>query len=218
MDSHSDRSEVPIMLIDDFALNRECLAARLAERYSNVRCAWNLPSLVRETEREMPRVVLLNFSTDNSVNLLRLILDLESEPKVIVFGLSEETDVVACAEIGASALHLRSESFDHLLDLIHAASNGRDHCSPEASSMLLGRVYSKVGRRSITDPSNGTLTMREIEILALIQEGLTNQQIASRLSLTVHTVKNHVHSLLAKLGVRSRVDASRVARAMRYSR
>lgn len=214
---HSERSELPILIIDDFALNRECLEARLAEHYSHVRSAWGLPSLFRETERELPRIVLLNFDTDNSLNLLQLSLDLESEPKVIVFGLSREPDVVSSAEAGASALHLRSESFDHLLDLIHAASNGRNHCSPKASSMLLGHVYSKVGGHSFTDPTNGTLTTRESEILALIEEGLTNQQIASRLSLTVHTVKNHVHSLLAKLGVGSRVDASRVARAMRYS-
>lgn len=217
MDESSDRSEVPIMIIDDFALNRDCLAAQLAEHYSHVRCAWSLPSLFRETEREMPSIVLLNFDTDNSANLLQLSLDLESAPKVVVFGLAEEPDLVVCAEAGAAALHLRSESFDHLLDLIHAVSNGRNHCSPEASSMLLGHVYSKVGGRSITDPTNGTLTAREVEILALIEEGLTNQQIASRLSLTVHTVKNHVHSLLAKLGVGSRAEASRVARAMRYT-
>jgi DNA-binding NarL/FixJ family response regulator len=204
------------MIIDDFALNRECLADRLAEHYSHVRCAWSLPTLFRETEREMPSVVLLNFATDNSANLLQLSHDLESAPRVIVYGLSEERDVVLCAEAGAAALHLRSESFDHLLDIIRAVSNGHNHCSPEASSMLLGHVYSKVGRCWFADPTNGTLTARELEILALLEEGLTNQQIASRLSLTVHTVKNHVHSLLAKLGVGSRVEASRVARAMKY--
>ena len=214
---YSDRSELPIMLIDDFALNRECVAARLAEHYSHLRCAWSLPSLFRETEREMPSVVLINFDTDSSANMLQLSHDLESAPKVVVFGLSQERDVVLCAEAGAAALHLRSESFDHLLDIIHAVSNGHNHCSPEASSLLLGHVYSKVGGNSFADPTNGTLTAREVEILALLEEGLTNQQIASRLTLTVHTVKNHVHSLLAKLGVGSRVEASRVARAIRYA-
>lgn len=217
MVENSDRSDVPILIIDDFALNRECLAARLAERYSDVRCAWSLPSLFRETERGMPKIVLLNFGTDSGTNLLHLSLDLESEPKVIVYGLGSESDVVMCAEAGAAALHLRSESVDHLLELMKAAANGHNNCSPEASSMLLGHVYSKVGGRALNDPTNGTLTIRELEILSLIEEGLTNQQIASRLSLTVHTVKNHVHSLLAKLGVRSRAEASRVARALRYA-
>jgi DNA-binding NarL/FixJ family response regulator len=61
------------------------------------------------------------------------------------------------------------------------------------------------------------LTPREIEILELIDRGLTNQQIASRLSLTLHTVKNHVHNLLGKLGVASRAEAVAVFRATKYA-
>ena len=58
------------------------------------------------------------------------------------------------------------------------------------------------------DATTDVLTRREIEILELIEQGLTNQQIASRLSLTLHTVKNHVHNLLSKLGVASRARLS----------
>ena len=58
---------------------------------------------------------------------------------------------------------------------------------------------------------------REIEILELIEQGLTNQQVASRLSLTLHTVKNHVHNLLSKLGVGSRSEAVSVFRASKFA-
>ena len=67
------------------------------------------------------------------------------------------------------------------------------------------------------DATTDLLTPREIEILELIDRGLTNQQIASRLSLTLHTVKNHVHNLLGKLGVGSRAEAVSVFRATRYA-
>ena len=67
------------------------------------------------------------------------------------------------------------------------------------------------------DATTDVLTRREIEILELIEQGLTNQQIASRLSLTLHTVKNHVHNLLSKLGVASRAEAVTVFRATRYA-
>ncbi len=211
------QSELPVLIIDDFALNRECLSHYLLPHFAHIRGAWDLPSFFRETECTVPRLVLLNFGSQNSANLLQASLDLEPEPKVIVFGLSEEWDVVACAESGAAGLLLRSESFDQLVGLMREVCNGQAHCSAEVSSVLLGKVYATVGGRIQGDPAASALTARESEILRLVEDGLTNQQIAARLSLTVHTVKNHVHSLLGKLGVGSRAAASRVARAMRYS-
>jgi DNA-binding NarL/FixJ family response regulator len=56
-----------------------------------------------------------------------------------------------------------------------------------------------------------TLTARELEILHLVGDGLSNQEIASRLFLSVHTVKNHIHKILETLGVHSRWDAVRYA-------
>jgi len=211
------RSDTPLLIIDDFTLNRECLVDRLTQDYAEVRSAWDLPSLLREVDRDAPRVILLNFATRESVNLLQFCLDMEPQPKVIAFGLSEERDVTTCAEAGASGLHLRSESFEGLAILVREVRDGNTYCSPEVSSVLLGQVYSTVAGGRLSDPAVGSLTTREFDILLLVEEGLTNQQIASRLSLTVHTVKNHVHSLLSKLGVTSRAEAARVARATRYA-
>jgi DNA-binding NarL/FixJ family response regulator len=209
--------DTPILILDDFVLARDCFAAMLSSHYSDVRCAWNLPTLFREHEDRIPKLILLNFGTRDSANLLQVCVDLQPEPKVIVYGLSEEWDVVSCAEAGASGLHLRSESLDQLLTLMNEVGSGRAHCSSDVSSILLGRVYKNVAGQFGVDPVTSSLTSREAEILRLIEEGLTNQQIATRLSVTVHTVKNHVHSLLAKLGVGSRAEASNVARAMRYA-
>ena len=78
------------------------------------------------------------------------------------------------------------------------------------------RVYAFAAQAN-PDSSTNSLTARETEILELLEQGLTNQQIASRLSVTVHTVKNHVHSLLTKLGVGSRNDAVTVLRATKYA-
>lgn len=217
MTEHAVGSEAPMLIVDDFALGRECLADRLGRHYADVRQAWDLPTFFRETERGMLRLILVNFATHNSANLLQVSLDLEPQPKVIVFGLADESDVVSCAEAGAVGLMLRSESFEQLVTLVHEVGNGRPHCSPEVSAMLIGQVYSAVTGRHFGDPATNTLTERETEVLLLIEQGLTNQQIASRLSVTVHTVKNHVHSLLGKLGAESRAEASRIARAMRYT-
>jgi DNA-binding NarL/FixJ family response regulator len=80
----------------------------------------------------------------------------------------------------------------------------------------MSRVYAFAANQN-PDSSTESLTAREREVLHLITRGMTNQQIANRLSLTLHTVKNHVHNLLTKLGVGSRAEAVAVARAAGYT-
>lgn len=165
-----------------------------------------------------PQVILLNIETGDSGTLLQVSLDIDPDAKVIVFGLSadREPEIVACAEAGVAGLHLRSESFAQLLALVANASAGGAQCSSEVSAILLRRVYS-LAHQPASDSKADLLTAREIEILELIELGLTNQQIASRLSLALHTVKNHVHNMLGKLGVATRAEAVSVSRALRYA-
>lgn len=218
MDAERAQPGKRLLIVDDFALIRESLAARLAPLYDDIRCASSLPSILRVVDGTWsPDLILLNYGTGDSARLLQVGLDLKPQPGVIVFGLSNDRDVVRCAELGATGLHLRSESFEHLLELMHEASNGRPHCSAEASAILVGQVYLNVSGDADADSAMEPLTAREAEILALLEDGLTNQQIALRLSVTVHTVKNHVHNLLNKLGVGSRAEASKFARAMKYT-
>ena len=70
---------------------------------------------------------------------------------------------------------------------------------------MLSRI--RPGRQSELDPSGQILTPREIEVLRMIAEGLGNKEIASRLRISDHTVKFHISSIFAKLGVSSRTEA-----------
>ena len=85
--------------------------------------------------------------------------------------------------------------------MVRTAGNGQALCSPEVSAILMKRVYA-FAAQSNPDSSTDSLTARENEILELLDQGLTNQQIANRLSVTLHTVKNHVHSVLEETGCR----------------
>jgi DNA-binding NarL/FixJ family response regulator len=216
--SAATEPSVRVVIVDDGGLNRECLVAHLVAHGVDAGCAWDLPSLFTQIDNGVPNVVLLNIDTPDSATLLQVSLDVDPNVKVIVFGLAadRESEIVACAEAGVAGLHLRSESFDHLLALVRSAGRGQAQCSAEVSAILLRRVYAFAAQAN-PELSTDSLTTRESEVLALIEQGLSNQQIASRLSLTVHTVKNHVHSLLTKLGVGSRADAVSVARAGRFS-
>lgn len=213
----SARSDVPVLLVDDFALNRQCLTEMLSKHYSDVRCAWDMPTFLHEIERQMPRLLLIDIGALETTNLIQMALDVEPDLQVIVYGLSQQEDVTACAEAGASGLLLRSEPVEQLLVLMKEVANGNPWCSKEVSAMLIGPVYSGIAGWSPTGPEMDSLTTREREILLLIEQGLSNQQIASRIDVSLHTVKNHVHSLLSKLGVASRAEASRLFRATKYS-
>jgi DNA-binding NarL/FixJ family response regulator len=208
---------VRVLVIDDGRLNRECLTAQLETHGVATSSAWDAASVFTAMDQSPPTVILLNISAQDGPTLLQLSLDVDAAVKVVVFGLSadRESEIVMCAEAGVAGLHLRSESFAHLLALIANAGNGRAQCSPEVSAILLRRVYS-LAQQPDTEGRSEVLTAREMEILELIELGLTNQQIATRLSLALHTVKNHVHNLLTKLGVSSRAEAASMTRALRF--
>lgn len=207
-----------VIVVDDGRLARECLAAQLRASGVSAAVAWDLPSLFAGIDGGRPDVILINIGTPHYTTLLPVSLDVDTATKVIVFGLSidRESDIIASAEAGVAGLHLRTESFEHLLALLANAGRGPAQCSSEVSAILMRRVYA-FATHANPDSSTGSLTSRETEILELLEQGLTNQQIASRLSVTIHTVKNHVHSLLTKLGVGSRTEAVTVFRASKYA-
>ncbi len=179
-----------------------------------VSVAWDLPSLLAAVDISKPTIVLINAARRDTAALLEVSLRLGKPIKVVAYGLSvdQESQIVTVAEAGTAGLHLDSESFDQLLDVLHAVGTGHARCSAEVSAILLQRVYAFAGHVS-PDSAAVKLTKRETEIVELVAQGLTNQQIASRLTLSLPTVKNHVHRLLTKLGVASRNDIAAVHRA-----
>lgn len=217
--AHAEPAEhMRVVVVDDGRLFRECLVAQLHAAGLVVSGAWDLASLLSEIDAGLPSVIVLNIGTADSGTLLQLSLDIGSATKVVVIGLSveRESEIVAAAEAGVAGLHLRSESLEDLLRLIRHAGDGKAQCSSEVSAILMRRVYSLVSQPN-PESSTDSLTARESQILGLLEQGLTNQQIASRLSVTLHTVKNHVHSLLTKLGVGSRAEAVQVFRVTKYA-
>jgi DNA-binding NarL/FixJ family response regulator len=134
---------------------------------------------------------------------------------VIVLGASEdkESEIVGCAEAGVAGYHMRTDSLDDLLVLIHEVAAGETSCSPEVSAILLRRLSALASQRQPV-AKELALTTREAQILRMLELGRSNQDIATQLSIAVHTVKNHVHSLLTKLGVSTRAEAAALSRKL----
>jgi DNA-binding NarL/FixJ family response regulator len=89
---------------------------------------------------------------------------------------------------------------------IKAAARGEVHCSPKIAGSLFRRIAALSTERS-GRAAAGALTAREAQILKLVQEGMSNKMISRTLGIELPTVKNHVHSILVKLGVHRRAEA-----------
>jgi DNA-binding NarL/FixJ family response regulator len=207
-------SEARLLIVDDCKLNRENLAAVLATHDGfEPALAWDQPSLCAALGEVTPEIVLLNMGTRDKLVLLEMVRESCPAAKVIVVGISEddESEIVACAEAGVAGYHLRAESLDDLLAILSRVASGESVCSPKVSAMLLRRLSALAAERRPA-VKELVLTAREIQILRLIESGLSNQEIADHLYIALHTVKNHVHSVLSKLGVSTRAEAAAYSR------
>lgn len=209
-----------ILLVDDRTLYREALASTLRTHGAiSVRTAWDLSSIIAGVDAAQPSVVLVNTPTRRIGEILSVLLRLVPRTPVIAVAVSEhdEAAIIACAEAGVAGYHMRTDSLADLFALINAAVDGQVSCPPEVSTLLLRRLSTVAADRNPAR-RGPVLTGREIQILRLLEQGRSNQDIAVRLQIAVHTVKNHVHNLLTKLGVRSRSEAAALSRTLALGR
>jgi DNA-binding NarL/FixJ family response regulator len=136
------------------------------------------------------------------------------EVKVIILGMPDLHDeIMACIEAGAAGYVLKEASFDYLVETIRAVFQDESFCSPRMAASLFSRIAELVSERRSSIPQSATrLTTREVEIIMEIAEGLSNQEIAQRLSIQPQTVKNHIHNILDKLQLHNRLEAVHYAR------
>lgn len=163
---------------------------------------------VRELQ---PDVVLMDVQMPGTdgIEATRTVVA-EGHAKVIILTTFDRDDYLFDAlAAGASGFLLKNADPDSLAEAVRAAADGHALLAPEVTMRVIGRVTS-VEAPAPTKPEPpaelGLLTAREREVLLLIGEGLSNNEIARRLFLTEATVKTHVSACLAKLQLRDRVQ------------
>jgi DNA-binding NarL/FixJ family response regulator len=119
--------------------------------------------------------------------------------------------IVQCVEAGVAGYVLKDSPLDDLLRAVRTAA-GTEGLAAPAAVMALGEPLALEGCADSEFGEPQSLTRREREVLSLVQQGLTNQEIAESLVIERGTVKNHVHNILRKLNVNSRRDAAHVSR------
>ena len=153
-------------------------------------------------------VILIDGESLAGPGTIRALAAAAPDAKIVVTGVREdESEVVDLVEAGIAGYATVEQPLVELAAVVAAAADGVLQCSPRVSAALAERVATLAAVRQ--QSNSHALTPREREIAALITDGLSNKQIARRLSIEPATVKNHVHNILSKLGV-SRRDQIRV--------
>jgi DNA-binding NarL/FixJ family response regulator len=208
-------STIRVLIVDDACLYREGLASMLSHEswVAALHAAGDAAAALASLTSFGPDVVLLNMATVNAASILDSMVQGAPNVKVVALGLSElEEELIPVAEAGAAGYLLRGQSLAELRQIVQSVARGETVCTPRTTAMLLRRVATLAStprhRLAVPDPGLDLLTVREREILVLIDEGLSNKEIARRLSIEIRTVKNHVHNLLEKLQVHRRGEAA----------
>jgi two-component system nitrate/nitrite response regulator NarL len=205
--------QVRVVVLDSHRLFRECLAAALHDEagFARVEVAdAEAGALARLTDGSPVDVLLLGCSESRRLpELLRQARECRPDAKILVLGGEEgQEEALALLRQGAKGYLFRDQSLAELREAILEVAAGATVCTPRIAHALFKRL-AELGRERRRDEQLDflDLTARELEILRLIADGLKNQEIAKRLYLSVHTVKNHVHNILERLGVKSRWSA-----------
>ncbi len=206
-----------IVIVDDTDLYRLMLAETLAAEasFDAVETAADAEAALGVlTGASSGAVVLLNMRMHGSAMVLNSIVQARPATPVIAMAVSDrEDDIVACVEAGVAGCLLRDEPYADLIALVLSVARGETRCSPRVGAALVRRLAT-LSRGSRVHPTEPWLTTREREVIQLVNEGLSNKQIARRLSIELRTVKNHVQHILAKYQVHRRADAAALFRAI----
>lgn len=155
-----------------------------------------------------PDIIIVDMATRNSLAVVRALRSDFPTTHIVGFGVDEvEGEVLACAEAGLSGYVNSDASLDELVAGIESVHRGELLCTPKMAATLFRNLELR-RREEETPPKHVVLTAREREVLRLLDEGLSNKEISARLNIEVSTVKNHVHNLLDKLQVTSRMQAA----------
>lgn len=207
-------ANISILLVNQIRLLGNVLAAVLEDEpdMEVIGCATSVSQALDLAPKSDVILVNTRMSNGMALEFFQAVSDAELPAKVLALGLAESKEqILQYVEAGAAGYVLKDDSVDDLLQRIRGAHTGQVRVSPKIAAALMSRVTEYAQLLNQVDAGIGEaddLTPREQEILDLIGQGLTNQQIAEKLVIEVGTVKNHVHSILQKLDASSRHEAA----------
>ncbi|MBW4082745.1 response regulator transcription factor [Paenibacillus sp. S150] len=202
---------IKVLLVDDHEMVRIGLAAVLGteDGIEVVGEAGSGEEGIRLAQEYNPDVVLMDLVMDgmDGIETTRQLLKLYPDCKVIVLtSYLDDEKMYPVIEAGAFSYLLKTSRASEVADAIRAAARGQSVLESQVASKMMNRFRSNA--KGGEAPAYKELTEREMEVLKLLAQGKSNQDIADQLIIGIKTVKFHVTNILAKLGVEDRTQAA----------
>jgi len=207
------RAQIRTLIVDDHDLFRAGLSSLLAasEGIEVVAQGSGGKMGVRLARELKPDVILMDLRMPDldGIDAIRAIIADDPAARIIALTVaSDERDVTAAVVAGACGYLVKDAPVDDVAIAVRAAASGETWLSPRAAGVLLERV-----RRSNIESEpqievTAELSPRELEVLLLVAQGLENSEIAAQLGISPRTAKNHLSSILGKLGMTNRIQAA----------
>jgi DNA-binding NarL/FixJ family response regulator len=201
-----------VLVIEDNRLVREGLAALLDAQpdFKVVAAAEGANAGLLHVREMKPHVVLVDAALGNhdSHRLVETVRKEAPQSKVIVMDLlPAQEDVIAFIKAGANGFIVKDATIEDFVNTIRTVAEGSDVVPAALTGTLLSHIVDQAVTRSTSAVLEAVqMTKREREITSLIAEGLSNKEIAQRLNIATYTVKSHVHNILEKLALHSRLQ------------
>jgi DNA-binding NarL/FixJ family response regulator len=212
--------KIRLLLIEDNRLLREGITS-LIKKHDDILVVDVLGTneyILRTIRSFKPNVLLLDLGlrSQNSLQLVKATKTNSPETKVIVMDLIPmQADVLEFVRAGVSGFILKDATVDDFLKTIRLVAQG----TKVLPSLMTGSLFSQIVEHAINATRGHSsklmesvrMTKRERQVIELVSDGMTNKEIAQKLHLSPYTVKSHVHNILEKLALHTRVQIAKYA-------
>ncbi len=205
---------IALVLIEDNRLLREGITNRVRAEpgFTVLAASADADEALRKVRDARPDVVLIDLGLPDhdSLSLSTTIRTEVPSARVIMMGMVPlQDDIADYVKAGASGFVMKNATFTEFFATVRAVAAGGEILPAELTNSLFSQIArNAIGQHPAQSGDSVRLTSREREVVHLIGEGLSNKAIASRLHIAIHTVKSHVHNILEKLALRSRLEVA----------
>ena len=207
--------KISLLIIEDNRLLRDGMLAILKPQKDIViiGASADAKSTLAKIQELKPNVVLLDLGlrSQNSLHVVELVKKEFPKAKIIIMGFaSVQADILQYVKAGANGFILKDASLNDLLVTIRTVANGSTVLPPPLIDSLFSKIVEHAVREGKPKLKEAVrMTKREQEVIELLGEGMSNREIAQKTLISIYTVKSHIHNIMEKLALHTRLEIAK---------